>query len=194
MSEIEIAGAIEARMREVGAEGPSFTTIVAAAENAALPHAVPTSRRVGKAPMTIDMGLIYKGYCSDMTRNFSLGKVDEKYLEIHRLVRRAQQAAVLAVKPGALMKEVDQAARSVIAKAGYGRQFGHALGHGVGLAVHEKPSVSYRSRQKLRAGMIITIEPGIYLSRWGGVRLENMVVVTEDGCEELNRDTTWLDI
>jgi Xaa-Pro aminopeptidase len=144
--------------------------------------------------MTIDMGLIYKGYCSDMTRNFSLGKVDEKYLEIHRLVRRAQQAAVLAVKPGALMKEVDQAARSVIAKAGYGRQFGHALGHGVGLAVHEKPSVSYRSRQKLRAGMIITIEPGIYLSRWGGVRLENMVVVTEDGCEELNRDTTWLDI
>jgi Xaa-Pro aminopeptidase len=194
MTEIEIASAIEARMREVGAEGPSFNTIVAAAKNGALPHAVPTARRVGKAPMTIDMGLIYRGYCSDMTRNISLGKVDEKYLEIHRLVRRAQQAAVAAIKPGTPMKDVDQVARKVITAAGYGPQFGHALGHGVGLAVHEKPSLSYRSRQKLRAGMIITIEPGIYLPGWGGVRLENMVVVTEDGCEELNRDTTWLDI
>jgi Xaa-Pro aminopeptidase len=194
LSEIEIASLIEARMREVGAERPSFNTIVAAAENAALPHAVPTARRVGKAPMTIDMGLIYQGYCSDMTRSISLGKVDEKYLKIHRLVRQAQQAGLEAVRPGALMKEVDQAARSVITAAGYGPQFGHSLGHGVGLAVHEKPSVSSRSRQKLRPGMIITIEPGIYLPGWGGVRLENMVVVTEDGCEELNRDTTWLDI
>lgn len=194
LSEIAIATAIEARMREVGAEGPSFSTIVASGPNSALPHAVPTERKIGTdAPITIDMGLIYDGYCSDMTRTFVLGRANQKYLKIHRLVRQAQLAGLAAVRPGALMKEVDQAARKVIADAGHAAHFGHALGHGVGLAVHEKPSVSYRSRQKLQAGMIITVEPGIYIPGWGGVRLENMVVVTHDGCEQLNRDTTWLD-
>lgn len=195
MTEIDIASALETRMREVGAEGPSFSSIVASGENSALPHAVPTNTPVGKnRSITIDMGLILDGYCSDMTRTFVLGKTDSSYKDIHRLVRKAQLAGMEAVKPGMLMKDVDRAARQIIANAGHGKHFGHSLGHGVGLAVHEAPSVSFRSRQKLKPGMIITIEPGIYIQGWGGVRLENMVVVTENGYENLNRDTTYLDI
>lgn len=195
MSEIEIATAIEAQMRQVGAEGPSFGTIVASGTNGALPHAVPSERIVGNnSGVTIDMGLVLNGYCSDMTRNFVIGTPDETYTRIHRIVRKAQLAGIAAVKPGALMKDVDLAARKIIGDQGHAKHFGHSLGHGVGLAVHEPPSVSFRSRQALKPGMIITIEPGIYVPDWGGVRLENMVVVTENGCEQLNSDTTWLDI
>ena len=195
MTEIETAAAIESRMRQSGAEGPSFSTIVASGENGALPHAVPTEKVIGKDQgVTIDMGLVLDGYCSDMTRNFVVGTADETYTRIHRTVRRAQLAGIEAVKPGRQMKEVDRAARKVIADSGYGKYFGHALGHGVGLAVHEAPSLSFRSRRKLKPGMIVTIEPGIYIPGWGGVRLENLAVVREDGCEVLNRDTTYLDI
>lgn len=195
MSEIDTAVAIETSMRHNGAERPSFDTIVAAGPNSALPHAVPTLQKLGTGqPVTIDMGLILDGYCSDMTRSFLLGSADENYLRVHRLVRKAQVAGIHAIKPGATMKEVDQSARRIIAQAGYGGQFGHSLGHGVGLAVHENPRLSARSRQKLRPGMVVTVEPGIYIPGWGGVRLENMVVVREEGCEILNRDTTWLDI
>lgn len=195
MSEIDTAMTIESAMRAAGAERPSFDTIVAAGLNSALPHAAPTSQELGiNRPITIDMGLVLNGYCSDMTRTFVIGKTDEKFLEINRLVRRAQLAGMGAVKPGVSMKEVDQAARRIIADGGYGKNFGHSLGHGVGLAVHEGPRVSANSRQKLVPGMIITIEPGIYLPGWGGVRLENMIAIHEDGCELLNSDTTWLDI
>lgn len=195
MTEIETAAAIESRMRQSGAEGPSFSTIVASGENGALPHAVPTEKIIGKDQgVTIDMGLVLDGYCSDMTRNFVVGTADETYTRIHRIVRQAQLAGIGAVKPGRPMKEVDRAARKVIADSGYGKYFGHALGHGVGLAVHEAPSLSFRSRRKLKPGMIVTIEPGIYIPGWGGVRLENLAVVREDGCEVLNRDTTFLDI
>jgi len=195
MTEIEIASAIEAKMREAGAEGPSFDTIVASGKNGALPHAVPTGKKIGNnSAVTIDMGLILDGYCSDMTRTFVLGKTDKTYKHIHRLVRKAQKAGMAAVKPGVLIKDVDRAARKIIADDGHGKHFGHSLGHGVGLAVHEAPSVSYRSRRKLKPGMIITIEPGIYIPGWGGIRLENMVVVRENGCENLNTDTTFLDI
>ena len=195
MTEIETAAAIESRMRQSGAEGPSFNTIVASGENGALPHAVPTDKIIGKDQgVTIDMGLILDGYCSDMTRNFVVGTADETYTRIHRTVRQAQLAGIGAVQPGRLMKEVDRAARKVIADSGYGKYFGHALGHGVGLAVHEAPSLSFRSRRKLKPGMIITIEPGIYIPGWGGVRLENLAVVREDGCEVLNHDSTFLDI
>ncbi len=195
MTERDTAAAIEARMRQVGAERPSFDTIVAAGKNGALPHAEPTDQVIGdNTAVTIDMGLVVDGYCSDMTRNIVVGKADKTYLDIHRIVRKAQLAGIGAVKPGVLMKEVDQTARNIIASSGYGKHFGHSLGHGVGLAVHEAPSVSFRSRQKLKPGMVLTIEPGIYIPDWGGVRLENMVVVTNDGCEVLNRDTTFLDI
>lgn len=195
MTEIELASAIESRMRQVGAERPSFDTIVAAGENGALPHAVPTDRPLGNnTGVTIDMGLVLDGYCSDMTRNIVLGRPDQTYRQIHRIVRQAQLAGIAALKPGALMKDVDRAARSIIADSGNGKYFGHALGHGVGLAVHEAPGLSFRSRRKLQPGMIVTVEPGIYIPGWGGVRLENIAVIRNDGCEILNSDTTGLDI
>ena len=194
-SENDVALAIESAMRRNGAEGPSFSTIVASGENGALPHAVPGGTELQQdGSLTIDMGLVLDGYCSDMTRNFVPGTPSDRYLELHRLVRRAQLAGMAAIKDGARACDVDLAARSVIASAGYGGYFGHSLGHGVGLAVHEEPRVSSRNRKKLRSGMVITVEPGIYIPGWGGIRLENMVVVRPGGCENLNSDTTWLDI
>lgn len=193
-SEIDIALRIESIMRDRGAESASFDTIVASGSNSALPHAVPTKKTIEPdSPLMIDMGLILNGYCSDMTRTFVLGCADDHYLRIHRLVRKAQLTAIQHIRSGRTMKEIDTVARSVIVEGGYGKNFGHALGHGVGLAVHESPRLSPKSRMKLRAGMVVTVEPGIYISGWGGVRLENMVVVKEDGCEVLNQDATWLD-
>ena len=194
-TEIDVALAIESAMRRYGAEGPSFSTIVASGGNGALPHAVPGSTEIQhNESLTIDMGLILDGYCSDMTRNFVPGTPSERYLELHRLVRRAQLAGMAAVKDGVRACDVDHAARSVIDNADYGGYFGHSLGHGVGLAVHEEPRVSTRNRKKLKSGMVITVEPGIYIPGWGGIRLENMVVVRPNGCENLNSDTTWLDL
>ncbi len=194
-TEIEIAIAIETCMRRLGAESPSFSSIVATGGRSALPHAVPGPVRVLQdQPLMIDMGLILDGYCSDMTRTFALGKADARYLEIHRLVRKAQLAGIQAIRAGVTGRDVDRAARDVIAKAGYGQNFGHALGHGVGIAIHEEPRLSARNRKHLKSGMVVTVEPGIYIPGWGGIRLENMVVVREDGCEILNSDTTWLDL
>lgn len=195
MSEMEIALALELTMREMGAERPSFDTIVAFAGNAARPHAVPTDRILQSGDIVlIDMGLVLQGYCSDMTRTFVAGKPDATFLERLRLVRQAQLAGMRAIRAGVVCRDVDLAARKVIADAGYGEFFGHSLGHGVGLAVHEAPGLSSRSKKKLQAGMIVTVEPGIYLPGWGGIRLENMVVVREDGCELLNEDQTGLDL
>ena len=194
-TEIEIAIAIETCMRRLGAESPSFSSIVATGGRSALPHAVPGPVRVLQdQPLMIDMGLILDGYCSDMTRTFALGKADARYLEIHRLVRKAQLAGIASIRAGVTGRDVDRAARDVIAKAGYGQNFGHALGHGVGIAIHEEPRLSARNRKHLKSGMVVTVEPGIYIPGWGGIRLENMVVVREDGCEILNSDTTWLDL
>ncbi|MEE4166969.1 MAG: Xaa-Pro peptidase family protein [Desulfocapsaceae bacterium] len=195
MSEIDVALMIENEMRSGGAESVAFDTIVAAGDNSALPHAVPAGSLLGRGrAIVVDMGLTLSGYCSDMTRSFVLGNADKRYRDIHRLVRKAQKAGINAVRAGAVAADVDRAARKIISDAGYGNYFGHSLGHGVGLAVHEEPRVSAKSRKKLKPGMVLTIEPGIYIPGWGGVRLENMVVVHEDGCEDLNRDTTWLDI
>ena len=170
MTEREIALALELTMREMGAEGPSFPTIVAFGTNAARPHAVPTDRELQAGDLVlIDMGLVLRGYCSDLSRTFVAGRPDPTYIDRHRVVRAAMQA-------------------------GIGDCFGHSLGHGVGLAVHEAPRLSRANRKKLRAGMVVTVEPGIYLPDWGGIRLENMVVVGEDGCELLNHDTTGLDL
>ena len=194
-TEIDIALAIAQTMRQKGAEGESFDTIVATGKRSALPHAVPGNVVIEKnSPLMIDMGLVLDGYCSDMTRTFVHGKADSRYLEIHRLVRKAQLAGIDAVKAGVTGREVDRAARQIIEDAGMGHYFGHALGHGVGIAVHEEPRLSYKNRKQLKSGMIVTVEPGIYIPDWGGVRLENMVVVREGGCEDLNTDTTWLDV
>lgn len=194
-TEIEVALFIETAMKNYGAEGTSFDSIVASGANGALPHAMPSVSKIEKnSSLTIDMGLVLDGYCSDMTRNFVPGKPTKKYLKRHRLVRKAQLAGIAAVRAGARGCDVDKAARSIIEEGGYGKYFGHSLGHGVGLAVHEEPRLSSANRKKLKAGMIVTVEPGIYIPGWGGIRLENMVVVTKDGCKNLNQDTTWLDI
>jgi len=194
-TEKEIALKIETSMRRLGAEEPAFPAIVASGPNAALPHAVPTDRRIKEGEtIIIDMGLKLDGYCSDMTRTVVLGKPAAKILEIIRLVRQAQLAAVKTLKAGILAKDADRAARKIISEAGYGKSFGHGLGHGVGLAVHETPSLNKRRRNKLQPGMVVTVEPGIYLPGWGGVRLENMVIIEDGGCTLLNRDTTFLDI
>lgn len=195
MTEVEVALQIENTMRLKGAERPSFDTIVAGGPNGALPHAVPSHRPLQKGePVVIDMGLILDGYCSDMTRTVVLGTPDNKTKKLFRLVRKAQKTGMAAIKAGVIAKDVDRAARQVIEKAGYGDKFGHGLGHGVGIAVHEPPSLSKRSRKKLKEGMIVTVEPGVYLPGWGGIRLENMVEVRADGCRNFNLDTTFLDI
>jgi Xaa-Pro aminopeptidase len=195
MTEREIALALDLTMREMGAEGPSFDTIVAFGTNAARPHAVPTDRELQAGDLVlIDMGLVYQGYCSDMTRTFVAGKPDPIFIERHRLVRQAMLAGIGAIRAGVTGATVDRAARQVLIDAGYGDAFGHGLGHGVGIAVHEEPRLSPRGRKKLQAGMVVTVEPGLYLADWGGIRLENMVIVGVEGCEVLNRDTTSLDL
>lgn len=194
-TEKEVARLIENTMYSMGAEKPSFDTIVAGGPNAALPHAVPTERplREGET-IVIDMGLVLNGYCSDMTRTVVLGRPDAKTVSLFQLVRKAQLAGLQALKAGVSGMVVDKIARDVIGRAGLGERFGHGLGHGVGLNVHEGPSLNYRNRKQLAAGMVVTVEPGVYIPDWGGIRLENMAVVEEGGCRVLNRDTTFLDI
>ncbi|MDA8165551.1 MAG: aminopeptidase P family protein [Desulfobacteraceae bacterium] len=195
LREREVALHLETLMRQKGAGRPSFDTMVASGPNGALPHAVPSDRELREGePIVIDMGLVLDGYCSDMTRTVVLGEPDAKTVELFRIVRRAQLAGMERVRAGVAAREVDRAARQVIAAAGYGDYFGHGLGHGVGLAVHEAPSLNRRNRKHLRAGMVVTVEPGIYLPEWGGIRLENMVAVTAGGCELLNTDVTFLDL
>ncbi len=194
-TEISVALQIESTMRQMGAERPSFDTIVASGPNGASPHAVPTNRVIKKnEPVVIDMGLVLNGLCSDMTRTIILGRPDKFTKKIFRIIRKSQLKAAKLLKAGIACNTVDNAARSFIAKNGYGKNFGHGLGHGVGYAVHEPPSLGPRSRKKLSAGMVVTIEPGIYIPGWGGVRLENMYIVKKNGSELLNKDTTFLDI
>lgn len=194
-SERELARLIENTMLELGAEKPSFDTIVAFGENAAKPHAVPSERRLREGePVLIDMGLVLNGYCSDMSRTVVLGQPEALFVERLRLVRAAQLAAIAAIRPGVTGVEVDEAAREVLRRGGYAETFGHGLGHGVGLAVHEAPRLSPYGKTPLAAGMVVTVEPGLYMAGWGGIRLENMVIVTQEGAELLNGDTTFLDL
>ena len=178
VTEAEVAVRLERSMRDRGAEGPSFDTIVAAGPNGALPHhrADDTVIQDGQA-VVIDMGCIYKGYCSDLTRTVIVGSPDEKFKHVYNTVLRAQLAAEAAVKSGMGGQDVDAVARDIIKEAGHGEEFGHSLGHGVGLAVHEFPHVGPRAEDELEDGMIMTIEPGIYVPGWGGVRIEDMVVI-----------------
>jgi Xaa-Pro aminopeptidase len=185
--EKDVAWEIERRTREEGAESVSFPPIVASGPNAALPHAVPTHRRIATGEtVIIDMGARLSLYCSDMTRTWIAGTPDKKLQEIYRIVREAQLAAQDAACAGMETTDLDKVARDVIEEAGYGEYFGHGLGHGVGLAVHEKPGLRRYQPTTLEENMVVTIEPGIYLPRLGGVRLENMVRITKTGCELLN--------
>ncbi len=185
-TERDVARACEARLRELGAE-PSFPPIVAAGENGALPHAEPGDREIGEGELVVfDMGALLDGYCSDCTRTFATGEPEDEDREVYELVQRTQVAALEAVRPGADGKEVDAVAREMISEAGHGDHFGHGLGHGVGLEVHEGPRLSTTSEDELREGNVVTVEPGVYLPGRFGVRIEDLVVVTADGYRNLS--------
>lgn len=189
VTEAQAAWEIEKRLREGGSEGVAFEPIVAAGPNSARPHHRPGDYVLKPGePIIIDMGARVDGYCADLTRTLVLGEADEQFRRIYRLVRQAQDRAERNLKAGMDSLAGDALAREVIAQAGYGEAFGHSLGHGVGLAVHEAPSLSPAQERKsiLKADSVMTVEPGVYLTGWGGVRLEDMVRLTEDGAEVLN--------
>jgi Xaa-Pro aminopeptidase len=185
-TERRVALAIDHEMRERGAQRAAFETIVAAGAHGALPHAQPRDVAIERGELVvIDWGAELDGYCSDSTRTLATGEIDPEAREIYDLVLEAQLAGLRAVRPGAGGREVDGVARGVIEAAGHGEHFGHGLGHGVGLEVHEGPRLSQRSDDVLRAGNVVTVEPGVYLPGRLGVRIEDLVVVTETGCEIL---------
>jgi len=187
MTEKELAWSMERGMREAGADEPSFPTIVAGGPNSALPHAIPTDRPlVAGEPLLFDWGARLDGYCSDTSRTIVLGRPDATFEKIYRTVRTAMKKAIAAIRPGIECRAVDAVAREHIAAEGFEGKFGHGLGHGTGLAIHEAPRLSPLSEAVLEAGMLVTVEPGIYIEGWGGIRLENQVVVRENGAEELN--------
>lgn len=188
-TEIETARYFENRIVALGAEGPAFDSIVASGPNAALPHAVPSNRKIREGETIIfDIGARYRGYQSDMSRTVVLGRPKTWIARIYNLVRQAQLAAINGIRAGMPSGEADALARRVIEEGGYGPEFGHSLGHGVGLAVHEAPSLSRLRSVDLEPGMVMTIEPGIYLEGRGGVRLEEMALITQNGVRVLNRD------
>jgi Xaa-Pro aminopeptidase len=185
--EREVAVASERRMLELGAEGASFPTIVAGGENGALPHAEAGEREIGGGELVvIDMGAIVDGYCSDCTRTFATGELDGDAREVYELVLEAQAAGLEAVAAGAGGKALDAVARDVIANGGHGDEFGHGLGHGVGIEVHEAPRLAKTSDDELVAGDVVTVEPGVYVPGHFGVRIEDLVSVEEDGCRNLS--------
>lgn len=185
-TERQIAHDLEHQLRGFGATGCSFSPIVAAGDHAALPHARPGTRVVGQHHhLLVDWGADYAGYKSDLTRVLVLSKLPPKLKRAYEVVLQAQLAAIDAIRPGALCREVDAAARGVIADAGLGSKFGHGLGHGLGLDIHEAPRMAVGVETPLAAGMVITVEPGVYLPGVGGVRIEDDVLVTRDGCEVL---------
>ena len=188
VSERELARMLEDQMRAAGAEGPAYDTIVASGPNAALPHARAGARRFGEGDLVVvDAGAVVDRYRSDMTRTFVVGQPDDQTAEIHDIVTRAQAQGVAAVRPGVEAQEIDRVCREVIAEAGYGDAFVHGTGHGVGLDIHELPALRRGNTAILSPGQVITVEPGIYLSGFGGVRVEDMVVVTPHGCRSLTK-------
>jgi Xaa-Pro aminopeptidase len=192
-SEREVAMTAVRFMEDAGAEGAAFPPIVAAAENGARPHAVPGPVEIPRDTLVVvDMGAMVDGYCSDCTRTFATGGVAEEALEAYELVRAAQAKARDAVRPAAVCREVDAVARDLIAAAGYGEEFGHGLGHGVGLEVHEDPRLARSVEGSLEAGNTVTVEPGVYLPGRFGVRIEDLVVVTDEGCRSLTAFTKEL--
>lgn len=181
-TELEVAARLEFEMKCRGASGPAFNTICAEGPNAAKPHAAPGSRKIKRGSMVlIDWGARVGGYNSDLTRVLFVGSIPPKIRAIYRVALEAQLAAIEAIRPGVRMCDVDAVARKIITDARLGKYFTHGLGHGLGLEVHEAPSLSWRSQEKLEAGMVVTVEPGIYLPGVGGVRIEDDVLVTSGG-------------
>lgn len=193
MTELDVSNELEFFMRKKGATSSSFDIIVASGTRSALPHGVATDKVIENGDfVTLDFGALYNGYISDTTRTLAVGEPSDKLKEIYQVVLDSQLLALEKVKPGMTGKEADAIARDYIASKGYGEAFGHSLGHGIGLEVHEGPGLSFRSDIVLEPGMVITIEPGIYLPNIGGVRIEDDALVTENGLEKLTHSTKEL--
>lgn len=187
-TEKEIALELEFFMKRNGGEANAFDFIVASGKRGALPHGAASTKKIEKGDLvTIDFGTVFQGYHSDITRTVAVGEPDPKLKEIYELVLSAQKKVIAEIKGGMSCVEADKIARDMIAEAGYKENFGHGLGHGVGLEIHEGPRVSYTSEDNLKPGMVVTDEPGIYISGLGGVRIEDDLLITEDGCEVLNK-------
>ena len=182
LTERRLAAALDARMQDLGAEGPAFDTIVASGPNGAIPHHSPTDRPLRRGDLvTMDFGASYGGYPADITRTVALGEPAGRQREINALVAAAQRSGIEAARPGTDVADVDAAARDMIRDAGHGEHFGHGLGHGVGLEVHEAPTIGYARTGKLADRVPITVEPGVYLPGRGGVRIEDVLVVGAGG-------------
>jgi Xaa-Pro aminopeptidase len=193
VTENEVAVELEYQMRQLGSAKPAFDTIVASGVRGSLPHGLPTSRKLLLGDfVTLDFGAVYEGYHSDMTRTVCVGKASDKQKQLYQIVLAAQLAGIAAVKSGIACNEVDAVSRSVITEAGYGEFFGHGLGHSVGLAIHEEPRFSPNCSTILAANMILSVEPGIYLPGFGGVRIEDVVVVSDTGCKVLTASSKEL--
>jgi len=188
LRENEVRAELEYQMMVLGSEMPAFETIIASGRRSALPHGVASTKKIAYGDfVTFDFGAQVGGYVADFTRTIVIGKANDKQKKIYNIVLKAQEAAIRKVKPGVAGKTLDKTARDIIEKAGFGKYFGHGLGHGIGIYVHSKPSLSSRSTDIMKKGMVFTIEPGIYLPGWGGVRIEDDVVVTATSCRVLNR-------
>lgn len=187
-NEKEIATELAFFMDRLGAEGTAFETIVASGERSSLPHGVASSKTVCKNDLvTIDFGAVYQGYHSDMTRTLMMGSNQPQQERIYNIVLKAQEAAIREIQPGIKACEADAIARSIIEEEGFGENFGHGLGHGVGLDIHEGPRLAPQDQTILEPGMVVSVEPGIYIPGWGGVRIEDLVVITPRGCEVLTK-------
>ncbi|MFP7171004.1 Xaa-Pro peptidase family protein [Terribacillus sp. 7520-G] len=190
MKEIEVSNELEFFMRKQGATQSSFDTIVASGYRSALPHGVASEKEIQKGELvTLDYGALYNGYCSDITRTFAVGEISDKLREIYDIVLEANLRGVAGVKPGITGKEADALTRDYISEKGYGQYFGHSTGHGLGMDVHESPALSFRSDTVLKPGMVVTVEPGIYIPEVGGCRIEDDLVLTADGSERLTFST-----
>lgn len=186
--EIEVSNELEFFMRSKGATSSSFDIIVASGERSALPHGVASEKEIRSGELvTMDYGALFKGYCSDITRTVAVGEISEELREIYDTVLTAQELGVKNIKPGMTGKEADALTRDYITEKGYGDYFGHSTGHGLGMEVHEGPSLSFRSETKLVPGMVVTVEPGIYIPNVGGCRIEDDIVITETGNRRLTK-------
>lgn len=193
VSEYEIAAEIEYTMRRLGSDGTSFDTIVVSGVKSSMPHGVPDNKKIEYGDfVTMDFGCIYNGYCSDMTRTIIIGEANQKQVDVYNTVLKAQTSGLEHIKAGVVGKEADKVARDIITDAGYGEYFGHSLGHGVGLLIHEMPYLSPLSEVVLQENMIVTCEPGIYIPSFGGVRIEDLVVVKKNGIINLTNSTKEL--
>ncbi len=192
-TEKELAAELEYLLKKEGGEKAAFDFIVASGPRSSLPHGVASDKKINKGEfITFDFGTYYNNYCSDMTRTVVLGEPSDKQQEVYSIVLKANKLVCEKLQPGMTGAEADAIARDIIKEAGYGENFGHGLGHGLGIEVHESPRLSTESETTLKAGMVVTNEPGIYIADWGGVRIEDDLLITEEGCQVLNSSSKEL--